>query len=203
MTLDYDSLDRFLGKNITSLSYQWGKVDRDEKLATSRANTEDQSFDKWVLNLARIQKVYGYTNIMLRGFAQITDKRLLTIEQIGLGGYGSVRGYAPALFLGDEGYTVSAELMFAPPFLAEKNLFGQRVSQLVQFALFADHGQVWNVNAEENDEISDYHLTGYGGGFRLYYKDWFTFKYDLGKPKNHIEGQKEYFHYFQTSFTLF
>ena len=203
VTLDYDSLDRFLGKNIASLSYNWGKVDRDEKLATSRANTEDQSFDKWVLNLARIQKVYGYTNIMLRGFAQITDKRLLTIEQVGLGGYGSVRGYAPALFLGDEGYTVSAELMFAPPFLAEKNLFGQRVSQLVQFALFADHGQVWNVNAEENDEVSDYHLTGYGGGFRLYYKDWFTFKYDLGIPKNHIEGQKEYFHYFQTSFTLF
>ena len=204
VTLDYDSLDRFLGKNIASLSYQWGKVDRDETLATSRANTEDQSFDKWLLNLARIQKIYGYTNIMLRGFAQITDKRLLTIEQVGLGGYGSVRGYAPSLYLGDQGYTVSAELMFAPPFLAEKNLFGQRLSQLVQFALFADHGQVWIVDAGTlPNEISDYHLTGYGGGVRLYYKDWFTFKYDLGIPKNHIEGQKEYFHYFQTSFTLF
>lgn len=147
VTLNYDSLDRFLGKNIASLSYQWGQVDRDEKLATSRTNTEDISFDKWLLNLARIQKIYGFTNIMLRGFAQITDKRLLNIEQIGLGGYGSVRGYAPSLYLGDQGYTVSAELMFAPPFLAEKNLFGQRLSQLVQFALFADHGQVWTVDA--------------------------------------------------------
>lgn len=204
VTLNYDSLDRFLGKNIASLSYQWGQVDRDEKLATSRTNTEDISFDKWLLNLARIQKIYGFTNIMLRGFAQITDKRLLNIEQIGLGGYGSVRGYAPSLYLGDQGYTVSAELMFAPPFLAEKNLFGQRLSQLVQFALFADHGQVWTVDAGTlPGEISDQHLTGYGGGFRLYYKDWFTFKYDLGIPKNHIEGEKEHYHYIQTSFNLF
>ncbi|MEE8433070.1 MAG: ShlB/FhaC/HecB family hemolysin secretion/activation protein [Candidatus Desulfatibia sp.] len=203
VTLNYDSLDRFLGKNIASLSYQWGKVKRDESLATSRENTEDKFFDKWVLNLARIQKVYGYTNIMLRGAAQITDKRLLTIEQTGLGGYGSVRGYDPSLYLGDQGYNVSAELMFAPPFLAEKTIFGQRLAQLVQFALFADHGQVWTVNADANDDIGDRHLTGYGGGLRLYYKDWFTFKYDLGIPKNHIEGKKERFHYFQTSFTLF
>jgi hemolysin activation/secretion protein len=204
VTLDYDGLDRFLGKNIASLSYQWGKVKRDPEIGlTSRDNTEDKSFDKWVLNLARIQKVYGYTNIMLRGAAQITDKRLLNIEQTGLGGYGSVRGYDPSLYAGDEGYNVSAELMFAPPFLAEKTVFGQRLAQLVQFALFVDHGQVWNVNADANNEVSDYHLTGYGGGLRLYYKDWFTFKYDLGIPKNHIEGKKEYFHYFQSSFTLF
>ena len=140
---------------------------------------------------------------MLRGFAQITDKRLLTIDMIGLGGYGSVRGYDPALFLGDQGYTISAELMFAPPFLADKTVFGQRLSQLVQFALFADHGQTWRVNAEENDEISDEQLTGYGGGFRLYYKDWFTLKYDLAIPKDNIEGKKDHFHYLQTSFTLF
>ena len=205
VTLDYDALDRFLGKNIASLSYQWGKVKRDsEGKDTSRGQSEDKFFDKWVLNLARIQKIYGYTNIMLRGAAQITDKRLLDMERFGLGGYGSVRGYAPSLYSGDEGYTVSAELMFAPPFLAEKTIFGQRLAQLVQFALFADHGQVWKVNADKwSDFPSDQHLTGYGGGVRLYYKDWFTFKYDLGIPKNHIEGEKEHFHYFQTSFTLF
>ena len=203
MTLDYDSLDRFLGKNIASLSYQWGKVKRDEKLATSRSNTEDKFFDKWVLNLARIQKIYGYTNIMLRGGAQITDKRLLTIEQTGIGGYGSVRGYDPSLYLGDSGYNITAELMFAPPFLAEKAVFGQRLAQLVQFAVFVDHGQVWTVNADANNETSDRFLTGYGGGFRLFYKDWFSFKYDLGIPKNHIDGKKEHFHYLQSSFTLF
>ena len=203
VTLDYDSLDRFLGKNIASLSYQWGKVKRDEKLATSRSNTEDKFFDKWVLNLARIQKIYGYTNIMLRGGAQITDKRLLTIEQTGIGGYGSVRGYDPSLYLGDSGYNITAELMFAPPFLAEKAVFGQRLAQLVQFAVFVDHGQVWTVNADANNETSDRFLTGYGGGFRLFYKDWFSFKYDLGIPKNHIDGKKEHFHYLQSSFTLF
>jgi hemolysin activation/secretion protein len=208
VTLFYDGLDRFLGKTIASLSYQWGEVKQDPEFETSRgdlANDEyDKNFDKWVLNLARIQKIYGNTNIMLRGAAQITDKRLLNLELFALGGYGSVRGYAPALVAGDEGYSVSAELMFAPPFLAEKNLFGQRLSQLVQFVLFVDHGQVWIVDADPaQGEISDSHLTGYGGGFRLYYKNWFVFKYDLGIPNNHIEGQKEQFHYFQTSLLLF
>ncbi len=204
--LDYDSMDRFLGKNIASLSYQWGKVKKDPDAETSRGRADafDKGFDKWVLNFARIQKVYGYTNLMLRAAAQITDKRLLLIEQAGLGGYGSVRGYMPSLYSGDQGYNVSAELMFAPPFMAEKTVFGQRLAQLVQFVLFADHGQVWTVDAEQHDETpKTQSLTGYGGGVRLYYKDWFTFKYDLGIPSQHIEGEKELFHYFQTSFTLF
>lgn len=203
VTLNYDSLDRFLGKNIASLSYQWGNVKRDENLVTSRSNTEDKSFDKWVLNLARIQKVHGYTNIMLRGSGQITDKRLLNIEQVGLGGNGSVRGHDPSLYLGDSGFNVTAELLFAPPFLAEKPVFGQQLAEMVQFALFVDHGQVWTIHADVADTTSHQHLTGYGGGVRLYYNGRFSFKYDFGIPTNRREGKKNLFHYFQINYALF
>jgi hemolysin activation/secretion protein len=199
----YDSLDRFLGKNIASLGYQWGQVERDKKLATSRSNTEDISYDFYRLNLARIQKIYGYTNIMLRVSGQYSDKRLLPMDQMGLGGYGTVRGYDPSLYLGDSGASFSAELMFAPPFLAENSLFGFRLAQLVQFALFWDYGQVFTTDADANNEPSTHYLSGYGFGIRLFYKDWFTFKYDLGIPKDQIEGKPSAFNYVQCSFNLF
>jgi len=199
---NYDSLDRYLGKNIASFGYLWGQVDRDEKLVTSRANTEDESYDKIMFNLARIQKVYGYTNVMFRAGGQYTDKRLLPFEQYGIGGYGSVRGYDPSLFLGDSGYNFSAELMFAPPYLSEKIVFKQRLAQLVQFVLFADHGQVW-ITDTQGPELGSQYLTGYGVGFRLFYKDKFTLKYDLGIPKEQFPDKPGAFHYLQGSITLF
>ena len=203
VSFNYDSLDRFLGKNIASLGYQWGQVDRDEKLTTSLINTEDVSYDYYRINLARIQKIYGYTNIMLRASGQYSDKRLLPMDQMGLGGYGTVRGYDPSLYLGDSGACFSAELMFAPPFLAENSLFGFRVAQLIQFVLFWDYGQVYTTDAEANDDQHSHYLSGYGGGIRLFYKDWFTFKYDLGIPSDRLEGKPSAFNYVQFSFTLF
>jgi hemolysin activation/secretion protein len=199
---NYDSLDRYLGKNIAWVGYLWGEVDRDDTLNTSRTNTEDQSYDKIMGNFARIQKIYGYTNLMVRMGGQYTDKRLLPFEMFAIGGYGSVRGYDPSLFLGDSGYNVSAELMFAPPLVAEKIVFGQRLAQLMQFAVFADHGQVWITDAL-SDELSSQYLTGYGLGVRLFYKDKFTFKYDLGIPKHVLPDKPSAFHYFQGSVTLF
>lgn len=203
VNFNYDSLDRFLGKNIASLGYQWGQVDRDKMLATSRSNTEDVSYDYYRINLARIQKIYGYTNIMLRASGQYSDKRLLPMDQMGLGGYGTVRGYDPSLYLGDSGNSFSTELMFAPPFLAENSLFGFRLAQLVQFALFWDYGQVYTTDAAANNDPHSHYLSGYGAGIRLFYKDWFTFKYDLGIPKDHIEGKPSAFNYVQCSFNLF
>ena len=197
---NFDSLDRFLGKNIFSLGYSWGQLKLDEKLETSRIEP-DTSFDKYNLSFARIQKIYGYTNIMLRGGLQYSDKRLVPIEMMGLGGYGTVRGYDPSLFLGDSGFNVSAELMFAPPFIAEKLVFGQRLAQLVQFALFYDHGGVYVTDAT-SDESTQF-LSGYGAGIRLFYKDWFTFKYDIGFPKESIEGKPNKFNYFQLMLNLF
>jgi len=119
---NFDNLDRFLGKNIVSLGYTWGAMEFDATVSPSRLGA-DRGFDKYQLNVARIQKIYGYTNIMLRAAAQYTDKRLTPMEQVGVGGYGTVRGYKPSILLGDSGYNYSAELMFAPPYMAEKTLW--------------------------------------------------------------------------------
>jgi len=200
VAVNFDNLDRFLGKNIFSFRYAWGTVLPDSKLSPSRLDA-DISFDKYTLNLARIQKIYGYTNIMLRAGAQYSDKRLLSMEEASVGGYGTVRGYDSSLYLGDSGYNLSAELMFAPPFIAEKTLFGQRIAQLVQFAVFYDHGGVF-ITDELSGESTHY-LHGYGAGIRLFYKDKFTFKYDAGFPASSKDDKPNRFDYVQFSYALF
>jgi len=203
VTFDFDNLDRFLGKNILSFSYFWGAMEFDEQIASSRSGA-DRGFDKYNFNFARIQKIYGYTNIMLRASGQYSDKRLVPMEQAGIGGYGTVRGYSPSFYLGDSGYNYSAELMFAPPFVAEKSLFGQRLAQLAQFAIFYDHGQVYTTDFDSSlDTYESQYLSSYGFGFRLFYKDVFTLKYDLGVPKDRLEDEPKHYHYLQGSFKLF
>jgi len=139
---------------------------------------------------------------MLRGTGRISDERLLPIEQTSIGGFGSVRGHDPSLFLGDSGYGASAEVMFAPPFMTDKSMFGQRVGQMIQFSAFYDHGGVYN-SKPLAEEWKNQYLSGYGGGIRLFYKDRFNFKYDLGIPVRKREGKRGVFNYFQVSLNFF
>ena len=92
--------------------------------------------------------------------------------------------------------------MFAPPFMGDKTLFGQRVAQMAQFALFFDTGGVYISDPQPGEYNSEY-LSGYGAGLRLFYKHYFTFKYDLGFPVNQRSGEDDFVHYFYVSFNVF
>lgn len=203
--ISFDNLDRFLGKNILSFEAHRGQLFRDDEATPSRFPDValDSTWEKFNLNVARIQKVYGYTNLLVRGTAQYTDHRIVSIEEMSIGGYGSVRGHDPAIFLGDNGYNFSAELMFAPPFMAEKSLFGQRLAQMVQLAAFYDYGYVFVNDEQEEDEYDSKDLMGVGGGIRIFFKDLFTFRYDIGWPIDKEEGADDLFHYIQFSWSVF
>ncbi|MBN2058793.1 MAG: ShlB/FhaC/HecB family hemolysin secretion/activation protein [Deltaproteobacteria bacterium] len=197
-TLDYDSLDRFLGKNLFSISYHRGNIKQDPIIDLSRAGVSNR-FNRTTVNLARIQKIYGNTNIMLRASGQKTHDVLLPIEQLAIGGYGTVRGHETSIFLGDSGYTLSAEIMTAPPFIADKVIFGQRVAQMAQLAAFYDYGEVYNTEHQPG-EFYKKRLSGYGAGFRLFYKDLLTLKFDVGLPYSEaIAGEDSRFYYIMGS----
>jgi len=199
--LNFDNLDRYLGKNIASVQYMYGSLERDPTFAPSRSNLP-KDYHRLSLNFARIQKVYGYTNAMLRAWGQYSANRLPSAEQMILGGYGSVRGHPPSVFLGDYGYTLSAELMFAPPFIADKTLFGQRLAQMVQFVVFYDHGGVYTNDTQPGESTSE-GLSGYGTGLRFFFKDRFTFKYDIGVPVDQLEDESDFVHYVTSSMKFF
>ncbi|MBW1707446.1 MAG: ShlB/FhaC/HecB family hemolysin secretion/activation protein [Deltaproteobacteria bacterium] len=195
LTIEFDNLDRFLGKNIAILDYSHGRILQKHDISLSKIKA-DTRFDIVRIDVARIQKIYGYTNLMVRGSGQLCSDRLVSIEQKVLGGYGSVRGHEPALFLMDSGYTISGELMFAPPFIAEKTIFGQRIAQMIQFAVFFDHGGVFNSKLKAG-EVGNEFLSGYGGGLRLFYKELFRFKFDIGKPFRDVnKDDKDTYYYF-------
>ncbi len=198
---NFDNLDRFLGKNIVFFDYRHGHLDSQKEFSWSDSSAA-QSFSIIKLDLARIQKVYGYTSLLARGSGQYSSEKLVSSERIVAGGYGSVRGHAPASTIGDSGYTLSAELMMAPPFVADKKLFGMRVTQMFQLAAFYDFGQIY-VNDPLPGEVTSQTLAGTGPGFRVFYKDRFVFKYDFGVPVNNHSGKQSVFHYFMGSINFF
>lgn len=200
ITLDFDNLDRFLGKNILSLGCYHGVLRIDEKVPPGRdAQDADRKFDRYSVDVARIQRIYGHTNLMLRVSGRLSESRLMPIEQMVIGGYGTVRGHEPSLFLGDSGYTISGELMFAPPHLADKVILGQRVAQMVQLALFYDHGGVYTAEPKSGEDESGF-LTGYGAGIRLFYKDIFRLKFDVAFPKKErTPNEDKVFYYLMAS----
>jgi len=200
-TIDYESLDRYLGKNLFSFRGVFGKLDLFQDKPPTRQNP-DEHYERFTLSALRIQKLFGYNNLIVRGAGQVTNDRLVAIETFVIGGYGSVRGYDPATFLGDSGFTLSAEINFAPPGLAEKNLFNQKVAQMIQLAAFYDYGAAFT-NDPLPGEITQNHLDGYGLGLRVFYKNRFTFKYDYAIPIRRIPGQSSAINYFLVSLNLF
>ena len=201
-TLDYDSLDRYLGKNLLSFGYYRGSLDRNDAAPLSRINAEPK-FHHYNLNAARIQKVYGNINFMIRGSGQISNQSLLPIQQLALGGYGTVRGHNTTLYLGDTGFNISGELLTAPPFIADKIVLGQRIAQMVQLSLFYDYGRVYNPDPLLPNEFTDENISGFGGGLRVYYKDLLSFKFDLAFPTEIKEiNEDNYYLYFMGSVNL-
>ena len=200
ITMDYDWLDRYLGKTLVSLSYYRGSLNPD-RLPFTRSVAEYR-FEHYNLSVARLQKVYGNVNFIARFSGQVSNQNLLPLEEMVIGGYGTVRGHDASLFLGDSGFVLSGELLSAPPFIADKVLLGQRISQMVQFSLFYDYGKVYYSQpgaGEYNDEI----LQGFGGGVRLSYKDLFNFKFDIAFPtKKKQDFEESTYLYFMSSLNL-
>ena len=79
----------------------------------------------------------------------------------------------------------------------------QRLGQVVQLALFFDTAGSYITDPLPGEQ-SDNYLHGFGGGVRLYYKDRFTFRFDLAFPVDKQEdiGEDHYL-YFQGSFNFF
>jgi hemolysin activation/secretion protein len=195
VNLEYDSLDKWSGKNLISLGYYWGSLNPGEKPFTRK--TAEHRFRKVYLSAVRIQNVWESINFMLKAAGQVSNQNLLPIEQMAIGGYGSVRGHDTSLFLGDKGFTLSGELIAAPPYLADKILWDQRIKQMVQLALFFDYGRVY-LTDPGHGEYNDERLKGHGVGLRLYYKDIFSFKFDIARPtkKKAIGEDSTVFYFF-------
>jgi len=131
------------------------------------------------LNVQRVTKLpWNFTSIE-RAELQFSDQNLLSSEQIGLGGYDTVRGYDEREVNGDNGFFISSEI--ETPAISLGNLVGiSKADDQLQFLAFVDYGNAWQHNPDPNAIYPGPGLLGVGPGLRYAITPYMTFRFDYG-----------------------
>jgi hemolysin activation/secretion protein len=119
---------------------------------------------------------------LLRGDIQLADRPLVPLEQFGLGGQDSVRGYRQDQLFTDSGVFASAEVRI--PILRLPKL-GNAVLQLYPFV---DFGYGFNKTSGTNPSPNS--LVSVGLGLRFQVGDRITARFDWGIPLTDVPGEK-------------
>ncbi|MEM7063527.1 MAG: ShlB/FhaC/HecB family hemolysin secretion/activation protein [Cyanobacteria bacterium P01_B01_bin.77] len=115
----------------------------------------DSRFVSWLGQGQWIQLLAEDTPLILKGSAQLTPDRLLTLERYGLGGQATVRGYRQDQLLTDSGFALSAEVRLP---------VWRNHDTLLQVTPFIEGGYGWNnQEADPNDNT----LLAIGTGLRF------------------------------------
>ncbi|MBN3948542.1 MAG: ShlB/FhaC/HecB family hemolysin secretion/activation protein [Nostoc sp. NMS7] len=141
--------------------------------ATVNQDAPDSRFFSWLLQAQWVKLLAPDTLLLLRFNTQLATRGLVPLEQFGVGGIESVRGYRQDLLLADNGAFASAEVQV--PVLNVPNING-----ILQLIPFSDFGVAWN-NSSANK--LDYNtLASVGLGLRWSQGGNFTARFDWGIP---------------------
>lgn len=115
---------------------------------------------------------------LIRSDLQLTPNRLVPLEQFAIGGYGTVRGYAPNTLLTDNGFIFSTEARLPILRLRQEGM-------LLQLIPFVDFGIGWNVKGPVPSPNT---LASVGLGLSWQYGDKITARLDWGIPLTPIKA---------------
>ncbi len=150
--------------------------------ATINNVSPDSQFLAWRGQTQYVRLLAPETLLFLRADLQLSDRPLLSQEQISIGGQDNLRGYRQDALLSDNGLLLSAEVRI--PILRIPEISG-----LLQVVPFFDFGTVWNHQANTNPDPST--LTALGTGLRLQISDRLTIRLDFGIPLSRISAEKK------------
>ena len=176
LALTGDARDAFVGGGITvySVSYGTGRVNLESAaqraIDDASARTHGQ-FDKWTLNLVRLQGFTERTSLYVAVSAQKAGKNLDSSEKFILGGAGGVRAYPQGEGSGDSGYLASAELRYIVN-------AGSLPGVLQPFA-FVDAGSITLNESPFAIGVNRRHLAGGGLGLAWARSNDFTVKFSV------------------------
>jgi hemolysin activation/secretion protein len=149
-------------------------ADYDATTAGARAN-----YAYGQLSLARVTRLPYDFSWTVRGLVQKADSNLLPSEQLGLGGYETVRGYDEREANGDEGFLLSTEVA-APP-ISLFNLVGvQKIQDQLQFFGFVDYGGTSLHKLTPAAINPNTNLLSVGPGFRYTINPYLSVRFDYG-----------------------
>jgi hemolysin activation/secretion protein len=148
--------------------------------ATTNDSGPDSRFLAWRGQAQYVRLLAPETLLIVHSDIQLADRSLLSLEQIGIGGAASVRGYRQDLLLTDNGAIASVEVRI-PIWRVPK------VKGLLQVAPFIDLGVGWNHSGEKPNPDSD-KLLGAGVGLLWQMGDRFNARLDYGIPLINVGG---------------
>ncbi|MEM1395160.1 MAG: ShlB/FhaC/HecB family hemolysin secretion/activation protein [Cyanobacteria bacterium P01_D01_bin.116] len=155
--------------------------------STINDSSPDSRFYAWRGQAQWVRLLAPDTLFLLRGDVQFADRPLVPLEQIGIGGQESVRGYRQDALLTDNAVFASAEVRFpVVRFPGENNL--------LQLAPFIDFGTAWNRGGRDDSnggESETETLLSLGLGLRLQLQERLTARFDWGIPLITVEGDKD------------
>lgn len=148
--------------------------------ATINEDEPDSRFFSWRGQAQWLRQLAPDTLVLLQADMQLSDRNLLGLEQIGIGGQTTVRGYRQDQLLTDNGVMATAEI----------RLPIARVSQgVLQLTPFVDIGTGWN-HGGSNPRTNT--LIGTGMGLLWRQGNNFTARLDWGIPltSDNSQGDK-------------
>lgn len=148
--------------------------------STINDEAPDSRFVSWRGQLQYVRLLAPETLLLLRTDVQLSNRSLLPVEQFGVGGINSVRGYRQDQLLTDQGLFASAELRI--PVLRIPQL-----STLLQIVPFIDVGIAGNRTAADPDPRT---LAAAGLGLRLQVSDRVTARLEWGRPLVSVENKR-------------
>ena len=140
--------------------------------STINTKAPDSRFFSWFGQGQWLRLINKDTELLLRAEVQLAGNSLLSMEQFGIGGLNSVRGYRQDALLTDNGVLASAELRL--PILRVSEVDG-----LLQLTPFIEFGSGWN-NDTPNPDPNTLLSTGLGLRWRM--DDYLLARFDWGIP---------------------
>ncbi|WP_442949870.1 ShlB/FhaC/HecB family hemolysin secretion/activation protein [Nostoc sp.] len=150
--------------------------------ATVNQDAPDSRFFAWQGQAQWARLLAPETLLLLRLNTQLGSTKLLPIEQFGLGGQDSIRGYRQDYLLTDNGTFVSAEVQV--PILRLP-----QINSILQVIPFVDFGVGWNTSGKDNPDRNT--LAAVGLGLRWAQGDRFTVRLDWGIPLISVNNSNE------------
>jgi hemolysin activation/secretion protein len=147
--------------------------------ATINPQAPDSRFLAWRGQGQYVKLLAPDSILLVRGDVQVANRAVLPLEQFGLGGVDSVRGYRQDALLADNGVFASTEVRFPIARFAKDST--------LQLTPFVDFGAVWNNSSEKLDRTT---LLSTGLGLRYQFSDRLTTKIEWGIPLISLAGSK-------------
>lgn len=149
--------------------------------STINNDAPDSRFFSWRGQAQWVRLLAPDTLFLLRTDVQLADRTLVPLEQFGLGGQESVRGYRQDLLLTDNGALVSAEVRFPLARISKWNA-------IIQLAPFLDFGSAWSSSGKQNPDPNI--LASVGLGLQMQIGDRLSLRLDYGIPFVSVTSRK-------------